>query len=103
MLPCRGFPGAIPGRDIMTIRFTGAMVGGVLFAMTTTGFAQTAGSTPSAPASSAAIAEHAAATRAEALFMKCRQHYGVVVDGVLWPGAPNSRYAACMRSGGRRI
>jgi hypothetical protein len=89
----------------MTIRFTGAMVCGVALVLTTTtgGFAQTGGWTPSASASSATMAEHAATVRAEALFAKCRQHYGVVVDGVVWPGAPNSRYSACMRGGGRRI
>jgi hypothetical protein len=88
----------------MTIRFTGAMVCGVVLVLTTTGgVAQTGGWTPSPSASSAAIAEHAATMRAEVLFGKCRQHYGVVFDGVVWPGAPNSRYAACMRSGGRRI
>jgi hypothetical protein len=89
----------------MTIRITGAMVGGVLLVLTTTtgGIAQTGGWTPSASASGAVIAEHAATVRAEVLFGKCKQHYGVVVDGILWPGAPNSRYSACIRNGGRRI
>jgi hypothetical protein len=89
----------------MTIRFIGAMVGGVLLALTpTTGaLAQSGGWTPSASASSAVIAEHASTVRAEVLFSKCKQHYGVMIDGTLWPGAPNSRYSACMRNGGRRI
>jgi hypothetical protein len=89
----------------MTIRFIGAMVGGVLLGLTATtaGSAQTGGWTPPASASSAVIAEHALTVRAEVLFGKCKQHYGVTIDGILWPGAPNSRYSACMRNGGRRI
>ncbi|MEA2881019.1 MAG: hypothetical protein QOH32_238 [Bradyrhizobium sp.] len=89
----------------MTIRFIGAMAGGVLLGLsaTTGALAQTGGWTPPASASSAVIAEHVATVRAEILFGKCKQHYSVVVDGIVWPAAPNSRFAACMRNGGRRI
>jgi uncharacterized protein (UPF0333 family) len=89
----------------MTIRFIGAMLCGVLLVLATTtgGFAQTGGYTPGPSASKQEIAEHAATVRAENLFAKCRVHYGVVIDGVLWPGAPNSKYAACIQNGGKRI
>ena len=89
----------------MTIRLLGAMVCGLLFMVTTTtgGVAQTGGWTPSAAASAQDIAEHAATVRAEILFAKCKQHYGVVVDGILRAVASNSRYSVCIRNGGRPI
>jgi hypothetical protein len=89
----------------MTIRFTGAMVCGAVLVLATTtgGVAQTGGWTPSASATAADMAEHAATVRAEVLFGKCKQHYGVIVDGIVQAVAPNSRYAACMRNGGKRV
>jgi hypothetical protein len=89
----------------MTIRFIGATLCGVLLVLATTtgGFAQVGGFTPSASASSRDIAEHLATVRAEVLYAKCKVHYAAVIDGVLWPVAPNSLYAACMRNGGKRI
>jgi hypothetical protein len=88
----------------MTIRFTGAMFGGILLVLaTTTGsFAQAGGFTPSASASSQEIAEHQATIRAEMLYAKCKQQYGVWPE-VLSVRAPNSLTAACMRNGGRKI
>jgi hypothetical protein len=89
----------------MTIRFIGAMVGGVLLGLTaTTGaVAQTGGWTPPASASSEVIAEHVATVRAEILFGKCKQHYGAMIDGIHRPVASNARYSVCMRNGGRPI
>jgi hypothetical protein len=89
----------------MTTRFIGSMFYGVLLVLSTTasGFAQMGGYTPGPSASRQEIAEHVATVRAENLYAKCKVHYGVVIAGVLWPGAPNSTYAACMQNGGRRI
>jgi hypothetical protein len=87
----------------MTIRFIGAMLWGVLlvFATTTGGFAQTGGWTPPASASSRDITEHVATVRAEVLYAKCKQQFGVWPD--LSVKASNSLMALCIRNGGRAI
>jgi hypothetical protein len=94
----------ILGSDIMTIGFIGAMFCSVLLApVTTTGsFAQMGGHSPPASASSRDIAEHLATIRAEILYAKCKQEYGVWPE-ILTVRASNSLTAACMRNGGRRI
>jgi hypothetical protein len=88
----------------MTIRFIGAMFCGILLALVTTtgGFAQMGGWSPSASASSRDVAEHVATVRAEVLYAKCKQQYGVWPE-TLTVRASNSLTAACMRNGGRRI
>jgi hypothetical protein len=88
----------------MAIRFITIICGVLLLPATTTGgLAQMGGYTPGASASKQETAEHTATVRAETLYAKCKVHYGVVIAGVLWPGAPNSMYAACMQNGGKRI
>jgi hypothetical protein len=85
----------------MTIRLIGAMLGAVLLVPVTTmsGFAQVGGHTPAASASPQEIAEHMSTVRAEALYLKCKQQFGV------WPGnfvkANNAATGACMRNGGK--
>jgi hypothetical protein len=85
----------------MTIRFLGAMLCGVLLVPVTTtgGFAQVGGHTPVASASPQEIAEHVSTVRAEGLYLKCKQQFGV------WPGnlvkANNAATGACMRNGGK--
>jgi len=85
----------------MTIRLFGAMLCGVLLVpVTTTGsFAQMGGYSPPASASSGEIAEHVSTVRAEGLYAKCKQQFGV------WPGnfvkANNAATGACMRNGGK--
>jgi hypothetical protein len=85
----------------MTIRFLGAMLCGVLLVPVTTtgGFAQVGGHTPTASASPQEIAEHVSTVRAEGLYLKCKQQFGV------WPGnfvkANNAATGACMRNGGK--
>jgi hypothetical protein len=88
----------------MKIGFISAMFCGVLLvpATTTVGFAQMGGYTPSASASSREIAEHASTVRAEILYAKCKERYGV------WPEtktirAPNSLTYVFIRNGGKRI
>ena len=88
----------------MAIRFIAIICGVLLLPATTTGgLAQMGGYTPGPSASKQEIAEHAATVRAETLYAKCKVRYGVVIAGVLWPGAPNSMCAACMQNGGKRI
>jgi hypothetical protein len=88
----------------MTLRSIAIVCGALLLpATTTTGLAQMGGYTPGPSASRQEIAEHVATVRAESLYAKCKVHYGVVIAGVLWPGADNSTYAACMQNGGKRI
>jgi len=86
----------------MTIRLISAMFCGVLLVLvTTTGsFAQTGGFTPSASASSRDIAEHLATVRAEILYAKCKQQFGVVPE-TLTVRANNAATGACMRNGGK--
>jgi hypothetical protein len=85
----------------MTIRFLGAMLCGVLLVpvTTTSGFAQLGGHTPAASASPQEIEQHVSVVRAEGLYAKCKQQFGV------WPGnfvkANNAAMAACMRNGGK--
>jgi hypothetical protein len=85
----------------MTIRLIGAMLCGVLLVpvTATSGFAQVGGHTPPASASSRDIAEHVSTVRAEGLYLKCKQQFGV------WPGnfvkANNAATGACMRNGGK--
>ena len=86
----------------MTIRLISAIFCGVLLvpATTTGGFAQIGGFTPSASASSRDIVEHQATVRAEILYAKCKEQFGV------WPGtltvrANNAATGACMRNGGK--
>jgi hypothetical protein len=86
----------------MTVRSAGAVFWVIaLVATGTAALARTAGS-PAAAASTWDPTEHAATTRAEALYARCKQQYGT------WPEtgsirASNSLAAACMRNGGRRI
>src|SRR3954464_15133560 len=101
MLRAARFSRLIPGRDIMTIRFIGAMVAGVLLSTTTGALAQTGGWTPPASAPREVIAEHASTVRAEVLFSKCKQHYGRMIDGIFSPVASNARYSICCTNGGR--
>jgi hypothetical protein len=63
----------------MSIRFISAMFCGVLLVLATPtgGFAQTGGWSPPASASSRDIAEHVATVRAEILYAKCKQQFGV--------------------------
>jgi hypothetical protein len=97
-----GLPGVILREDIMTIRFIGTMLCGVLLVLVTTtgGFAQMGGWSP--PASSRDIMEHVATIRAEGLYAKCKQQYGVY-EPTMTVKASNSLMAACMRNGGRAI
>jgi hypothetical protein len=85
-----------------TIRFIGAMICGVLLVLVTTtgGFAQIGGWSPSASASSRDIAEHAATMRAEILYAKCKQQFGVWPE-TLTVKASNAATGACMRNGGK--
>jgi hypothetical protein len=86
----------------MTMRFIGAICGVLLvLAATTDGFAQLGGRSPPASASSQDVAEHVATVRAEGLYAKCKQQFGVWPD--LSVKASNSLMALCMRNGGRAI
>jgi hypothetical protein len=75
--------------------------GVLLVLVTTTGsFAQMGGFTPSASASSRDIAEHLATVRAEILYAKCKQQFGVWPE-ILTVRANNAATGACMRNGGK--
>jgi hypothetical protein len=86
----------------MTIRFISAtFCGGLLvLATTTVSLAQVGGYSPSASASSREIAEHLATARAEVLYAKCKQQFGVD-PSTLTVRASNAATGACMRNGGK--
>jgi hypothetical protein len=86
----------------MTIRYVGAMLFGILLVPTTTtgSFAQMGGYTPSASASSREIAEHLSTVRAEILYAKCKEQFGVWPE-ILAVRANNAATGACMRNGGK--
>jgi hypothetical protein len=88
----------------MSLRFIGAMFCGVLLLLATPtgGFSQMGGHSPPASASSRDLAEHVATVRAEILYAKCKEQYGVWPETRTVRGS-NSLTAACMRNGGRRI
>jgi hypothetical protein len=86
----------------MIMRFIGAMLCGVLLlpATTTGGYAQAGGYSPPASASKQEITEHVSTVRAEGLYLKCKQQFGVWPE-TLTVRANNAATGACMRNGGK--
>jgi hypothetical protein len=72
----------------------------LVLATPTGGFAQMGGYSPAASASSREIAEHVSTVRAEGLYLKCKQQFGVVPE-TLTVKASNAATGACMRNGGK--